>query len=65
MLEVPALYLVALWLQHRDGATMIPIAPTPSGIEANRSYPTRELLDLLRGRARQLPDIDAQDGRGD
>jgi hypothetical protein len=65
LLEVPALYLVALWLQHRDGATLIPIAPTPSGIEANRSYPTRELLDLLRKRARQLPDIDAQDGRGD
>jgi len=65
LLEIPALYLVALWLQHRDSATLIPIAPAPSGLEANRSYPARELLDLLRERARRSPDIGAQDSRGD
>jgi hypothetical protein len=65
LLEIPALYLVALWLQHRDGATLIPVAPAPPGIEANRSYPARELLNLLQERARQLPDIGARDARGD
>jgi len=65
LLEIPALYLVALWLQHRDSATLIPIAPAPSGLEANRSYPARELLDLLREQARRSPDIGAQDSRGD
>lgn len=65
VLHVPALYLVALWL-HRgsDEATLVPVAPAPPGIEANRPYPAGELLGLLADRASELPPIPADDERG-
>jgi hypothetical protein len=64
VLEVPALYLVVLWLDHGQESTLIPIAPTPPDIEANHAYEARELLDLLVQRASRLPDLDAPDERG-
>lgn len=64
VLEVPALYLVALWLDHGDESTLVPIAPAPPDIEANHAYAAGELLDLLAQRANQLPDLDATDERG-
>jgi hypothetical protein len=64
VLEVPALYLVALWLDHGQESTLVPIAPTPPDIEANRAYDARELLDLLAQRASPLADLDAKDERG-
>ena len=65
LLHIPALYFVALWL-HRDGreAALMPVAPTPQGIDANRSYNAQELLNLLGERARRLPDLAADDDRG-
>lgn len=63
-LEVPALYLVALWLDHGQESTLVPIAPAPPGVEANHAYAARELLDLLAQRASRLPDLDAADERG-
>jgi hypothetical protein len=64
LLHVPALYFVALWLQDSGGPVLIPVAPAPPGIVANRSYPARELLDVLTTRARALPVITAEDDRG-
>jgi len=64
VLEVPALYLVALWLDHGQESTLVPIAPAPAGIEANHAYAAPELLDLLAQRAGRLPDLDAADERG-
>lgn len=64
VLDVPALYLVALWLDHGQESTLIPVAPTPPNIEANHAYASRELLDLLAQGASRLPDLDAADQRG-
>lgn len=64
VLEVPALYLVALWLDHGEESTLIPIAPAPPDIEAKHAYAAGELLDLLAQRASRLPDLDAADERG-
>jgi hypothetical protein len=65
LLHIPALYFVALWL-HQDGgdAVLIPVAPAPEGIAANRSYSASQLLALLTARARQLPDMSRDDNRG-
>jgi hypothetical protein len=65
LLHVPALYFVALWLLQDSGdPVLVPVAPVPPAIVANRSYPARELLDLLTTRARALPIITAEDNRG-
>jgi hypothetical protein len=64
VLEVPALYLVSLWLDHGQESTLVPIAPAPPGVEANHPYADRELLGLLAERASRLPELDAADERG-
>lgn len=64
VLEVPALYLVALWLDHGQESTLVPIAPAPPGIEPHHAYAAQELLDLLAQLASRLPDLDAGDERG-
>jgi hypothetical protein len=64
LLHVPALYFVALWLEDPAGPVLIPVAPAPPGIVANRGYPARQLLDVLTTRARALPVIAAEDNRG-
>jgi len=68
-LHVPALYLQAVWLHGRSQTserddTLVPVAPTPPGIEANRAYPVRELLGLLQERARSVPVMTEGDTRG-
>ncbi len=69
LLHIPALYPQALWLHSQSRAsesedTLVPVAPTPPGIEANRAYPARELLDLLQERARSVPEMVEGDTRG-
>jgi hypothetical protein len=68
-LHVPALYVLALWLQPVgsstwDTATLIPVSPAPPGIEANRPYRAAELLEILVARARDIPVLAADDLRG-
>ena len=43
VLEVPALYLVMLWLRSTASNLLIPLEPSPRGIEANRRYTQREM----------------------
>jgi hypothetical protein len=67
LLHVPALYLVALWLSHaadpaRD--TLVPIAPTPSGIEPDRLYPAGDLIRTLAARAAVLAGVSDSEARG-
>jgi len=58
----------ALWLQpvgaEGEAATLIPLAPAPPGIDANRAYPEAELLTLLAARAREVPVLSPNDTRG-
>lgn len=68
VLHVPALYVMALWLKPvnaGDGeGILIPLAPTPTGIESARAYPASELLVTLAQRARAVPALTADDQRG-
>lgn len=65
MLHVPALYTMALWL-HGDGSNdlLVPLAPSPDGVEANRAYPADELLGVLADKANQIPHMEPNDTRG-
>ena len=67
LLHVPALYTMALWL-HGDGSEdddiLIPLAPVPQGIEANRPYPAGELLEVLADKAAAIPEMGPGDTRG-
>jgi hypothetical protein len=65
LLHVPALYTMALWLHGEgDADILIPLAPTPQGIEANRAYPADELLAVLAEKARSIPEMGPDDTRG-
>ncbi|HET7489681.1 MAG TPA: hypothetical protein VFJ85_17265 [Acidimicrobiales bacterium] len=64
LLHVPALYAMALWLHGDAGDLLIPLAPAPEGIEANRAYPADELLGELAERGRQIPALAPDDTRG-
>lgn len=65
LLHIPALYTMALWLHSNgDNDLLIPLAPTPDGIEPNRAYPAEELLGILSDKARQIPQMEPGDRRG-
>ena len=67
LLNVPALYLLSVWLQPDDGkgdAVFVPIAPAPSGFEANRVYEESEFLEALRSAAQRVPDVGRDDTQG-
>ncbi|MEN3586325.1 hypothetical protein AAH978_19555 [Streptomyces sp. ZYX-F-203] len=63
LLSVPGLYMLALWLHHDGGADaatghpdptdlLVPLAPAPPGIVADRPRPVTELLPVLTARHR-------------
>lgn len=61
LLDVPALYLRALWLhgQGGEGEMLIPLPPSPDGIEPYRAYSEPELVGALHAAAVErltLPD---------
>jgi hypothetical protein len=69
LLSVPAVYLMSVWLQPSGGgqggdAVFVPIAPAPTGLEANRVYEQSEFLDTLRSIAQQVPDVGRDDTQG-
>jgi hypothetical protein len=43
VLEVPALYLAVLWLKSTGSNILVPLEPSPRGVEANRPYTQQEL----------------------
>jgi hypothetical protein len=69
LLNVPAVYLMSVWLQPSGGgqegdAVFVPIAPAPTGLEANRVYEQSDFLDALRSIAQQVPDVGRDDTQG-
>ena len=69
LLEVPALYLMALWLQPEGGegvadSRFIPVAPSPSGLEAGRVYGSDEFVSRLSELAKGVPEVSAEDETG-
>jgi hypothetical protein len=54
VIRIPALYVMALWLKDLDGDAdvVIPMAPAPPFLEANRAYTEREFLKALAGPAK-------------
>lgn len=52
VLSIPGLYFLAVWLKpinarNEEEDVLIPIAPTTSGVDANRAYPAPRLLEIL------------------
>jgi hypothetical protein len=64
LLQVPALYFVGLWLHGANGDMVVPVAPAPPGLEADRPYPAEEILGLLAEAAAAVPDMGPDDTRG-
>jgi hypothetical protein len=65
LLNIPGVYLLALWLDPEGApAVLVPIAPAPPGIDANRRYEAQDLFNLVRTRAVQFPPLPANDDRG-
>jgi hypothetical protein len=62
VLRIPALHFMAVWLHAAGGDTLVPLAPAPPGIEADRSYPASELLSTLAAHAQDI-DIGSPDDR--
>ncbi|MFJ8313781.1 MULTISPECIES: hypothetical protein [unclassified Streptomyces] len=65
LLHLPAVHLIAVWLHGEASDTLIPAAPAPPGVEADRAYSATELFTLLARDAPQdiLPP-QAEDDRG-
>ena len=69
LLNVPALYLMSVWLQPSsaegaDDAVFVPIAPAPTGFEANRAYDRGEFTKALGSAAASVPDVGRDDTQG-
>jgi hypothetical protein len=64
LLQVPALYFVGLWLHGAGGDTIVPVAPAPFGLEAERAYPAEEVLARLGEEAARIPEMGPDDTRG-
>ena len=54
VVRIPALYVMALWLKDMQGDkdVVIPMAPAPPFLEANRPYSERAFLKALAGPAK-------------
>src|ERR1700704_2894046 len=59
LLNVPAVYLMSLWLHPRETSDaeslFIPVAPAPSGLDPNEVYQGKQFAALLSEIARALP----------
>jgi hypothetical protein len=55
ILRIPALYVMALWLKDLDGDddVIVPMAPAPPYLEADRPYTEREFLKALARPAKE------------
>jgi hypothetical protein len=69
LVHIPAIYSVNVWAHRRGADThdedlLVPAAPAPPGVEANRPYAPDELLEILSGLARDVPELGPDDARG-
>ena len=65
ILQIPGIYVLAIWEHHpaNDAADIVvPSAPVPTGLEADRRYPAAELLEAVMPLARDR--IDDRSTRG-
>ena len=46
MVSIPSLYLIALWLHGADDV-LVPLAPTPGGLDTQHAYTEEEILSSL------------------
>lgn len=46
LLSIPSLYLIALWLHGADNL-LVPLAPTPGGLNTQHAYTEEEILSSL------------------
>ena len=55
IVRIPALYVMALWLKDLDGDddVVVPMAPAPPYLEANRPYTEQKFLKALAGPAKE------------
>lgn len=53
VLEVPALYVLALWLHREQENLYVPLSPAPDELDTRRLYDERELMEILRPMARR------------
>jgi hypothetical protein len=51
---VPALYVVAAWLDGGDRRLLVPLAPAPSFLEAGRVCSEQEFVRVLREPAQRV-----------
>ena len=52
---IPALYVMALWLHPSDGEDwVVPIAPAPAGLQAERFYRVEDFCARLAGPAKSV-----------
>lgn len=60
LVRIPALYVMALWLEDLDGDDdlVLPLAPAPEYLDTDRVYPAQEFLDALAEPARERLDFD-------
>jgi hypothetical protein len=66
LLHVPALHALALWLHSGDGTSdvVLPMAPTPPGIDATQRYSVTDYLSALRQAAATVDPAQASDTTG-
>ncbi|GCD98801.1 hypothetical protein [Embleya hyalina] len=63
LLNVPGMYMVALWLADEAGGVdlLIPLAPAPCGVQALHGYTAAELAEVLAARTRRPAAVGAPD----
>ncbi len=68
LLQVPALYVLAVWHDTDDEGTVVVLDPAPTGFEPGEEYPADEFVQRLRESARAagpdgsaLPEADETD----
>jgi hypothetical protein len=52
ILQIPALYVVALWFDGRKTDFVVPLPPAPESLDAGREYQLGDFLDNVRDLAR-------------
>ena len=63
ILRAPVVHLYAVWLHADDEDILIPAAPTPSQLQADRPYTERELVKKLAPLAHRRAQADRREER--
>lgn len=55
VIEVPGVYVIALWLAGEETTILIPLNPAPPPVQANRAYTVDEFEDTVARMAERKP----------